>query len=41
MVRIKRNYGTNGNNGTDGKEEEKVFSLLCPFPFVPLFPFVP
>src|SRR5215831_3972054 len=33
----KKEYGTNGNNGTDGKGI--VYTSF--FPFVPLFPFVP
>jgi hypothetical protein len=44
----KRNYGTNGNNGTNGKETwEHLLRGFLPsnsastFPFVPLFPFVP
>jgi hypothetical protein len=32
-AKMKRDHGTNGNNGTNGK----IFN----FPFVPLFPFVP
>jgi len=37
-ARPKREYGTNGNNGTDGSFPT-VFSFF--FPSVPLFPFVP
>jgi hypothetical protein len=47
LVKKKRNDGTNGNNGTNGKEfgkecyrVEVVASSHLNFPFVPLFPFV-
>jgi hypothetical protein len=32
-MKLKRDYGTYGNNGTNG--------ITIKFPFVPLFPYVP